>query len=79
MRETLRSTRIAYKWTHTGVLHPVLVSLFLKRGETLAGMWRRATEIIGNLGKGPRNKRIKGFNLFNLIKTSSNDFSDYSV
>lgn len=45
----------------------------------MAGMWRRATEVIGNLGKGPCNKRIKGFSLLTLIKTSSDDFSDYSV
>lgn len=62
--------------THWSIGSHFLVS---QRCETLAGMWRRATEIIGSLGKGPCNKRIKGFSLLNLIKTSSNDFSDYSA
>lgn len=75
----MRSTRIAYKRTHAGVLNPVLVSSFHKRGKKLDRMWRRATEIIGNLGKEPCSKRLKGFSLLSLIKTSSDDFSDYNV
>lgn len=42
-------------------------------------MWRRTTEIIRNLGKGPCSKRLKGFSLLSLIKTSSDDFGDYNV
>jgi len=76
--KALKSTRIAYKWTHAGVLHPVLVSSFHKRSKKLDTMWKKATQIIGNLGKGPCSKRLKGFGLLSLIKTSSNDFSDYN-
>lgn len=32
-----------------------------------------------NLEKGPCRKRLKGFSLLSLIKTSSDDFSDYNV
>lgn len=56
-----------------------LLPHFTKRGKKSERMWRRATEIIWNLGQGPRRKRLKRFSLLSLIKTCRGDFSDYNV